>query len=66
MINIDQLQVRKMLVPIHVVLLWSFGSIHHRWQMMASVTNRNKEQQNSGEHCSNHLFVNSGHGLGSI
>jgi hypothetical protein len=40
-----------------------FDSILHQWQMNASVTNRNKEQQNSGGHCSYHLFVNLGHGL---
>jgi hypothetical protein len=34
MINIDQPQVGKMLVPIHVVLLQSFASIPHQWQMM--------------------------------
>jgi hypothetical protein len=31
-----------------------------------SVTNRNKQQPNSGGHCKNLLFVNTGHGLWSI
>jgi hypothetical protein len=52
MINIDQLQLRKILVPINVVLLQSFASIPHLWQMMACGSKRNKEQQNYGGHCS--------------
>jgi hypothetical protein len=31
-----------------------------------SGSNRNKQEQNSGGHCSNHQIVNSGHGLWSI
>jgi hypothetical protein len=63
-INIDQLKLRKMLMPIHVVILQSFW-LHSSpvWQMMACGSNRNEVQQNSGGHCSNRIFVNSEHGL---
>jgi hypothetical protein len=63
MINIDQLQLGKILMPIHVVLVQSLGSNPHQWEMMACGSNRNKEEQNSGGHCSNGIFVNSRHGL---
>jgi hypothetical protein len=55
-----------LLVPIHVLLqsLW-FNSSPVTNDCL-SVTNRNKQQQNSIGHCSNYLFVNSGHGLWSI
>jgi hypothetical protein len=43
-----------------------FDSINHQWQMMASGSNRNQQQQNSGGHCSKRIFVNSRHGLWSI
>jgi hypothetical protein len=66
MINSDQLH--------HLTHCWypymcfssHFDSIPHQWQMMASVRNRNKQQQNSGGHCRNRLFVNTRHGLWSI
>jgi hypothetical protein len=67
MINMNQLN--------HVTHCWypqmclsnQFDSIPHQWQMMASGSNaRGKQQQNSGGHYSNCLFVNSGHGLWSI
>jgi hypothetical protein len=63
MINIDQLQLGKILVPINVVLLPSFASIPHQWQMMACGSKRNNKQQNSGGHSGNPIFVNSRHGL---
>jgi hypothetical protein len=43
-----------------------FDLIPHQWQMMASVTNMNKQQQNSGGHCSNRHFVNTQFRLWSI
>jgi hypothetical protein len=54
-----------LLVPIHV-LPGHFNLIlspvkNDGWLLWQA--NRNKEQQNSAGHCSNHLFVNSGHGL---
>jgi hypothetical protein len=43
-----------------------FGSIKHRWQMIASVSNWKEEQQNDSGHRSNRLFLDSRHGVWSI
>jgi hypothetical protein len=68
MINIDQLLhcLTHCWYP-HMCFFGHFDSIPHQsWQMMASGSNRNKQQQDSGGHCSNGLFVNTQFGLRSI
>jgi hypothetical protein len=66
MINIDQLHHLKISWYSHLCFFSHFDLIPHQWQMMASWSNRNTKQQNSGGHGSNHQIVNSGHGLWSI
>jgi hypothetical protein len=63
MINIDQLHHLKISWHSYMCFFSHFDSIHHQWQMMAFGSNWNKQQQNSGGHCSTHIFVNSRHGL---
>jgi hypothetical protein len=64
MINVDQLHHLKISWHTSSMCFFShFDSITHQWQMMASGSNRNKQQQDSGGHCSNRIFVNSRHGL---
>jgi hypothetical protein len=53
-------------VDLYMCFFGHFDAINHQWQMMASGSNWNKQQQNSGGHCSNHIFVNSEHGIWSI
>jgi hypothetical protein len=40
-----------------------FDLIPHQWQMIASGSEWNEEQQNNDGHYSNRIFVNSRHGL---
>jgi hypothetical protein len=61
-INIDQLHHLKISWPSYKCLFSHFDSINQQWQMMASGSKRNKQQQNSGGNCSNRIFVNSRHG----
>jgi hypothetical protein len=63
MINTDQLHYLTHCCYPYMCFFSHFELIPHQWQMTASVTNRNEQQQNSNGHCSNWLFVNSGHGL---
>jgi hypothetical protein len=63
MITIDQLHHLKMSWHSYMCFFSHFDLIYHQWQMMASGSNRNKQQQNTGGHCSNHIFVNLRHGL---
>jgi hypothetical protein len=66
-INIDQMHHSKISWHSYMCFFSHFDLIPHRWQLMASGSNRNKQQQNSGGHCSNcQLVVNSGHRLCSI
>jgi hypothetical protein len=53
---------KNKLALIHV-LLRHFDLIPHKWQMMAFGSSRSMKQQNSGGHCSNSIFMDSGHGL---
>jgi hypothetical protein len=63
MINIDQLHHLKISWYSQMCFFSHFDLIPHQWQMMASGSNWNKQQQISGGHCSNQICVNSEHGL---
>jgi hypothetical protein len=49
MITIDQLHHKKNKLALIHMLLQSLWLYNHQWQMMASGSNRNKQQQNSGD-----------------
>jgi hypothetical protein len=66
LLNIDQIHHLKISWYSYIWFFSHFDSISHHWQMMASGSNSDKQQQNSGWHCSNHEIVNSGYGLCSI
>jgi hypothetical protein len=66
MININQLRHFKICWNSYMCFFTHFDYIPHKWQTVASGSNRNTKQQNSDGHYSNHQIVNSGHGLLSI
>ena len=63
MINKDQLY--HLTHCLHPYMCFSFHCdfIHHKCQMMPSVTNMDMKQQNNYGHCSNGLYVNTGQGV---